>query len=170
MGTRRSALGGGALRNHDRDLLGLGAAEHGQPDAVARFGAAKCRYELLCRRGLLTVERDDDVARLDACLRCRTWRRDLHGDHTTRAVDSQLPGDFWGQGGGLNTDIRVARGPGGQQLVGDVDDGGGRDGETEGYRTRRRRNVGHAHTDNFSLRIQYRTPRVTRRDGGVGLD
>jgi hypothetical protein len=105
-------------------------AQHGQLDAVTRFGAAKCRYEFLCRRGFLTVERDHDVARLDACLRCRTWRRDLHGDHTTGAVDSQQPGNFWGQGGGLNTDIRVAGGPGGQQLVGDVDDGRGRDGET----------------------------------------
>jgi hypothetical protein len=121
-------------------------------------------------RGFLTVKRDDNVARLDPCLRCRTWRLDLHSDHTTGAADSQQPGNFWGQGGGLNTDIRVTGGPGGQQLVGDVDDGGGRDGETEGYRTRGRRNVGHAHIDNLSLRIEYRTPRVTRRYGGVGLD
>jgi hypothetical protein len=142
MGTRRSALGGGALRHCDRDLFGLGSAEHGQLDAVARFGAAKCRYKLFRLRGFLTVERDDDVARLDPCLRSRTWRRDLHGNHTTGAVDSQQPGDFWGQGGGLNTDIRVAGGPGGQQLVGDVDDGRGRDSETEGYRTRTVTTVG----------------------------
>ena len=103
MGTRRSALGRGALHNNDRDLLGLGSAQHGQLDAVTRFGAAKCRYEFLCRRGFLTVERDHDVARLDACLRCRTWRRDLHGDHTTGAVDSQQPGNFWGQGGDIPT-------------------------------------------------------------------
>src|SRR5882757_1060566 len=153
MGTGRSALGGGALRNYDRDLLGLGSAEHGQLDAVARFGAAKCRYELLCRRGFLTVERDDDVTRLDACLRRGAWRLDLHDNHTTGAVDSQQPRDFWGQGSGPNTDIRVAGGPGGQQLIGDVDDGRGRDSETEGYRTRRRWNVGHAHPDNVALRI-----------------
>src|SRR4051812_1892232 len=170
MGTRRSALGGGALRNYDHDLLGLGSAEHGQLDTLVRFGAAKCRDELLSRGGLLTIERDDDVAGLDACLRRRTWRRDLHDNHTTGAVDSQPPGDFWGQGGGLNTDIRVAGGPGGQQLIGDVDDGRGRYSEPEGYRTRSRRNVCHAHTYNFSLRIEYRAPRVTRRDGGVGLD
>ena len=40
MGMRRSALGGGALSNYDRDLVGLGSAEHGQLDAVTRFGAA----------------------------------------------------------------------------------------------------------------------------------
>jgi len=134
---------------------------------VPRSAAMSC----FCLRGFLTVERDDDVARLDACLRSRTWRRDLHGDHTTGAVDSQQPGDFWGQGGGLNTDIRVAGGPGGQQLVGDVDDGRGRDGETEGYRNPpsaecRPRSY-------LQLLLAHRSPRpqnYTGEMGGVGLD
>lgn len=133
---RRSA--GGAVCHGNRDLLGLAAAEHGQFDSIAWVDGTDRRDEVLRRLGVVAVDRGDDIARPDTRGRCRTERDDLEDDDTAGAVDRQLFGDLRGQCAGLNADVRMLGGSGGQQLVRDVDDIRRGDGEAQSHRTRRR--------------------------------
>ena len=139
-------------------------------DFVAGFGGVNRRCEAVRRRGVLTVQRGDDVASTNAGSLSGTARDDLQDDDTAAAVDPQLLGDLGGQRARLNPDVGMVRGPGDQQLISNIDHSRRGRGKTEGHRARRRRNVGLAHTHDMSLPIEQRATGVTGRNRGVSLD
>jgi hypothetical protein len=82
----------------------------------------------------LTVDRNDDVPGLDAGNRGRALRNDREDNDTASAVDARPLRNLRRQCAKLNADVGVAGSSGGQQLVRDLDDGFGGDGETQRYR------------------------------------
>jgi hypothetical protein len=108
------------------------------PPAAAKTVRAAHRADLtfcsLNRNGVSTVDRNDDVPRLDAGNRGRALRNDREDDDTAGAIDAEPLRNLRRQCARLNTDVGVAGGPGGQQLVCNLEDGFGGDRESQRYR------------------------------------
>lgn len=89
IGGLRGVSGGGTVGHGHRDLQGLVAAQHGQLYVVARFGVMRCGDEILGRRGVVTVERGDEIAGPDAGVGGRAWFTDGENNDTAVAVDPE---------------------------------------------------------------------------------